>query len=213
MKRAVLGLDLDGTLISCEPKQTTLLRVAACAAGVALDAGSVWQRKRQGSSTAEALQALHLPTTVTKAILRVWLESIEEPQWLALDTVFPEAWVGLETMRRLGWELILISARRSPHWVWHQLDRLGLKPFLNEVIIVRPEEARARKCIAMQKTRCAAYVGDTESDAEAAKQAGIPFFGVTGGQRSGEFLTARSERNLAPDLFTHVENIAAVFSS
>src|SRR5690606_30206558 len=83
-----LCLDLDGTLITCEPRQSEVLRAAAKAVGYPVEPASIWALKREGASTAEALRATGVPEPIAARMMVHWLAWIEEPGWLSLDSPF-----------------------------------------------------------------------------------------------------------------------------
>ena len=51
-------LDFDGTLITCEPRQSAVLHSILIRYGVELDLKHLWEQKREGVSTLRALEAL-----------------------------------------------------------------------------------------------------------------------------------------------------------
>ncbi|MEM7733116.1 MAG: hypothetical protein AAF280_10075 [Pseudomonadota bacterium] len=182
--RPVLGIDLDGTVLDCRPRQQTVLAELYHEARPHLDA--IWQMKRDGVSTAKALMALDLDPGIGFA--QRWLDRIEQEDVLARDTVMAEAEVALARMRRRV-DLHLITSRQSRDGVMQTLVRLGLSGLFAhvEVVSTGPGAAKA-KAQHLRASRAVAHCGDSEVDGAAAQAAKLPFWAVTCGQRSGGFL-------------------------
>src|ERR1700677_3718654 len=106
-----LALDLDGTLISCEPRQSPVLSAALIRRKANADLKKIWERKREGDSTREALKKSGMGATLAQSIAEDWRRMIEEPVWLALDSVLPGVRETLNAMRKAGTQLWLITAR------------------------------------------------------------------------------------------------------
>lgn len=184
-----LALDLDGTLISCEPRQSAVLQAALAQVGAQADLIRAGQRKRAGDSTEQALVEQGLDKLVARRVAGAWRQMIEAPHWLAFDQVLPGVRETLHAMRAGGFKLRLLTARSRPEWVPQELARLGLAPLLDEVIVVPAERASEAKAAVLRESSPIAFFGDTESDWRASTAAGVPFYAVASGQRSAEFLT------------------------
>lgn len=197
---ATLVLDLDGTLITCANRQTTLACACATARGVRLDARGFWAAKRAGAPTRDAIVAQGVPEPVAAAIAGDWVSAIETPYWLALDALFEDVPAALASLRAAGMRCVLLTARTCPHWLYPQLARLGLVPLLDQVIVVPPDAASAAKAKALVTLRPTGFVGDSESDAAAARAAGTPYVALDRGQRSAEFLRGAGVATVVRDL-------------
>ncbi len=195
-----LALDLDGTLIGCEPRQSAVLQVVLARRGQPVDLGRAWELKRNGASTEQALVQLGLSPVVARQVAEEWRNSIEAPVWLGLDSVLGGVSEVLKDMRATGARLALITSRTRREWVPQQLERLGLSPWLDEVTVVSPENAVTRKAESLRRGSAVAFFGDTESDHRSALEADVPFFGVSCGQRSGAFLAKSGVKAVHHDL-------------
>jgi phosphoglycolate phosphatase-like HAD superfamily hydrolase len=184
----LLAFDLDGTLISCAPRQTTVLLVEANRLDVKVDTSRVWEGKRDGMSTLDAL--LHVGMSPSKAgqLSRNWRRHIEDPAWLALDSCFDDTLGVLCAARDKGYRLLLVTARTNPTWLRLQLLRLRLASFFDEVRVVSPRSARKEKANLLRRYSPLIYIGDTEVDVDAAACAQVPFFALDRGQRCRSFL-------------------------
>ena len=181
-------LDFDGTLITCEPRQSAVLHSILIRYGVELDLKHLWEQKREGVSTLRALEALGIKSDSARNITHEWQSMIEDPVWLGLDSELPGVSATISAIRETSTMLTLLTARSRPEWVKMQLNQLGLLNHFDKVIIVSPEHAVEEKAEALLKLRTDAFFGDTESDWRASLKAKTPFYAVSSGQRSGKFL-------------------------
>ena len=183
-----IALDLDGTLITCEARQTEVLRAAIRRRPAEVDPAAAWLAKREGASTAEALRAQGLTEPLAAEIADIWRSTVEEPAWLALDHLFPDTLAVLNQLREGGSTLLLVTARSHAHWVPIQLARLHLRELFDEVVVVPPATASVAKAGALKARRVERLVGDSEADLNAARQIGVPFVAIDRGQRSRRYL-------------------------
>jgi phosphoglycolate phosphatase-like HAD superfamily hydrolase len=116
---------------------------------------------------------------------------IEEPFWLGIDRVFPGVIEVLGAMKSCGAWLHLLTARSRPEWLFSQLRSLGLTEFVDKVTVVSPREAVEAKAAYLRESKPIAFFGDTETDFKSAGAACVPFFAVTTGQRSRQFLNGK----------------------
>ena len=184
-----LALDLDGTLITCEPRQSAVLHAAKVCVGAQFEVDRVWPLKRLGASTEQALVQIGVDSAVAKQVADHWQRMIEQPCWLALDSVQPGVFGVLDKMRAQAARLVLITARNRSEFVRPELSQLGLEKFFDGIIVVPPRTAAEAKATCLRQQATNAFFGDTESDWIAARTAGVPFYALTTGQRSASFLT------------------------
>jgi phosphoglycolate phosphatase-like HAD superfamily hydrolase len=190
----LLALDLDGTLIDARRRQLAVLRAVLAEApptGTEIDLDALWERKRDGDTTAAALVALGLPEESARAVASRWVERIEDEDELRRDELLPGVEDALTALAAAGVRPTVITARTHPDRVRRQFTALGLDRHCDGPHVVDPAEASTRKATSLRDLHAAAYVGDTESDAEAASLADLPFAAVATGQRSPAFLTRR----------------------
>lgn len=182
-----VAVDLDGTLITCEPRHSAVLQAALEARCLRADLTRVWEIKRAGSSTEAALFAAGLSHVDARVVAGEWKRMIEEPVWLALDRVLPGVPETLEEMRRTS-RLMLLTARGRREWLPQQLCRLNLGRFFDSISVVSPKHPVEEKARVLKEESVDAFFGDTESDLRAAALAGVTFCPVSSGQRDRNFL-------------------------
>jgi len=181
--KPVLAVDLDGTLVSCAPRHAALMRHVCRGDGLADDfIDRYWAAKREGASNLVALRGLGHPAPAARAA--AWARDIEHWPWLGFDRLLPGVAEALAARRH---RIIVLTARREPVFAHQQLDRLGLARWLDDVIVVPPTAAADAKARHLQALKPVAFVGDAETDATAARAAGLPFIAVECGMRSAAF--------------------------
>lgn len=198
-----LALDLDGTLISCEERQTGLLAELLGEVGLPLEiAGQAWLRKREGASTSAALQSLGLAPPLASSLASRWVEAIEEEAWLLYDRLLPGVLGVLERLHSEGFKLALVTGRRDGDALEDQLRHLDLRRRFDALHRVSPLDALHAKAAVFTALQPRAAIGDTEIDAQAAASASIPFAAVSTGQRSEAFLRRQGISAVYPSLAT-----------
>lgn len=197
---ATLILDFDGTLITCANRQAMLARACCAARCVRLDPRAFWAAKRQGIPTRTAVADQGVSKSIAADIASDWVDAIETPYWLAYDRIFDDVRTTLASLRATGRRCVLLTARARAHWLHLQLDQLGLTPLLDQVIVVPPSRASAAKAEALAALRPAGFIGDTDSDAAAARAANTPFVALDRGQHSASRLREAGVRTVVHDL-------------
>lgn len=181
-----IGLDLDGTLLDCQRRQTALLAALCHACMQELDADEYWRLKRQGYSNRAAMRSLGVDEKRNEALALLWEHAIEDIPWLGFDALLPGALETLCRWRAQGHTLHLLSARRNHVHAHQQLLVLGLDCF-DSVDFVDPFEQRAKQAM-LTALRLDVYIGDTERDAQCADDAGVPPRLVSSGLRDAMYL-------------------------
>lgn len=190
-KMPVIALDLDGTLIDCRERQSLLAASLCRAAGFELNLERFWSTKREGATTALALCSQGADTRFAERISRLWTSQIEGNAWLQMDRVLSDAMSALQDALKFGHKLHLVTARSQKHALHAQLRWLALQSLFDHVEVVSPQAAALNKAKYLMSSRPMAYIGDSESDAEAALAAKVRFLAVSCGQRSSGFLKNR----------------------
>jgi phosphoglycolate phosphatase-like HAD superfamily hydrolase len=206
LESPAVGVDLDGTVLDAEPRQVELMASLVDDPDLA---GAVragfWRLKRDGANSEAAMLRLGAEPARAAELARLWTEEVEEERWLALDRPLPGAVASLRDAAAAGVRLTVLTARRNPDRVRAQLEALDLGSWCARLEVVSPAAAAAEKAARLERLDCRAYVGDTESDGEAAARAGVEFAAVATGQRSASFLRERG--------FEPFESLAAAFAA
>lgn len=192
-----IGLDLDGTLITCRQRQVSLMRAIVRAHGFSLCPTTFWRAKSGGKNNKGALIECGFSGDLVEYFCKLWVESIETSAWLTLDSLMPDAYTLLNND---NFSLHLITARSNPRLLKLQLSSLGIDRYFSSVWVVSPIDSYRKKAAILRELKCEIHIGDSEVDLNAAKLAGCYFMGVEHGQRSRGFLTARGAPLVASGL-------------
>jgi phosphoglycolate phosphatase-like HAD superfamily hydrolase len=205
------GLDLDGTLIEAEARQTGLAVSLASELNLPqLAPAEFWRLKREGASTRGALISLGWQVDDAARLAEDWAARIEFPEWLLFDKPLPGVVESLSLLRSSGFRPVVVTARRDRYALGAQLDRLALSEHIADVIVVDPMEAVRGKATALLRLDAVGYVGDTETDAQAAADGGVPFAAVSTGQRSETFLRSRGIDSIHASLIQAIRFLVSV---
>lgn len=160
--------------------------------GRPLDSGRYWTLKRRGTGLAEILRKSEVAARWDDAFLERFVARIEAPSNLGLDRLFPGVKEVLETLRRQGDRLLLLSLRRSSDGFLQQVHDLGIASEFE-----RTRAGHGQSLGHLDKIQLirqagfslpAAVVGDTEADVLAARELGLAAIGVSSGLRNGAYL-------------------------
>jgi len=195
------AFDLDGTLITCRERQVAVARDVIGELGIgALDEARFWSEKRAGATTLAALREMGVDDGLARRAARDWAGRIEDPGYLEIDRPLPGAQTALERARNAGFEPVIVTARRDALEVARQVMRLDLLRSRANLFVVEPDRATDQKAETLSKVGAVAFVGDTEGDARAAADAGVPFAAVLTGQRDSDFLARHAGAQVHPNV-------------
>jgi len=195
IKSKTVIFDLDGTLIDGSGRHYAVYRDGvADFGGVALDKKTYWDLKRKKTRWPELLKASQLDPKVEEAFLEVFIPRIEDPHYLAMDTLFPGALRVLEYFKKRA-TLYLMSLRRNEDNLVNQLVNLGIEPYFDRVLCGHSETNGYDKKIALIASLLipknhGVIIGDTEADIIAGQKTGLCTVAVTSGVRDEMSLIA-----------------------
>jgi phosphoglycolate phosphatase-like HAD superfamily hydrolase len=204
-----LAFDLDGTLISAESKQAGLLKAVCARYGIALDLRKIWPLKRNGLSNLRLLLDLGVENDLARQIARAWQQEIESPYWLMLDVPMVDAVATLLRVRAADYQSVIVTARNNRSLLQQQLVRTALLSHVDRVFCVPTNDSASAKADVLASLGPMALFGDTEVDHAAAQLAGVPFYAVSTGLRSGDFLRANGASTVSASLGAAVDLFAA----
>ncbi len=204
--------DLDGTLLDVSRRHYSVYReILSRWTRAPLPFADYWALKRTKTPLRDVL-ARSGAEDLLESFGRVWLELIERPDYLEMDSMVARARDVLERLReshRLG----LVTLRQSPGALARQLRSLRLDELFQAVLVAgdarTDTSSKARLIAAHQPPRGGWLVGDKEADIEAARALGLHSCAVTWGLRSRDFLRALRPEALADG----VEEIPEVVSA
>lgn len=198
-----LILDLDGPLLDGRLRHyTCYCRILERHGYAPLDVETYWQMKRARVNRHQQLAASEAGA-IYDQFLREWMETIEEPELLALDRVQPGALETLRDWKRQERRLVLATARNHAPSLQAQLETVGLADLLDEVVVTSHSEGGAGKARQVERAigdgqaAHSLWIGDTEMDVEAARAFGCPIWALSCGLRTADYL-----RSLAPDFLS-----------
>jgi phosphoglycolate phosphatase-like HAD superfamily hydrolase len=184
--------DLDGTLLSCEEKQKFVLYsiIKSLRPNEEFNNERLnywWNLKRNGMSTERALITMGFPSA--RKVSEQWRRIIEENVWSYLDSPYSDSLLTLKLLQSYHMlEITILTARKNGTQVQQSLYRFGFINFIDEYLVVDPYSVVFEKAMVLKKIRPLLYVGDTESDYQAARESGVRFIALSRGQRSRSFL-------------------------
>ncbi len=196
-------LDLDGTILDGH------LRHYACYQQICdkydwprMSLVDYWQAKRERTDPWHRTSVSEASLN-SETLRKEWLDRIERPAVLALDSLHPGALEKLEEWHDQGLRLALATSRRFPDRLRHQLVRLRLDSFWHCVVTSDPGRGGAGKAQHVREKipdvspeHCL-WIGDTEADIEAARAFGCRIWSVSCGLRTSSYLTS-----LSPDFLS-----------
>lgn len=188
MKKSVIGIDLDGTIVDSFGRHKKLLfdiikNIDSNFKENELD--DFQSFKRNGYSTEQYLR--HKQHSDIECINNKWVENIETPIYLEMDKLYSFTYEFLEATFD-SYLLYLVTARKNEQGVIELLKKFNMVKYFTEIIIVKPGQGAANRKAEETIDKNIRYViGDTETDYKWAKLIKAEFFAVNYGFRSKEW--------------------------
>lgn len=199
-------IDLDGTILDGR------LRHYQCYSDILSERGFVpmpidkyWEMKRNRTDRHKQL-AVSGADNIYDEFLSSWLSRIEEKEYLQLDRLQTAAVEKISEWKASGTTLILITMRNNKNNLFWQLSLFELLPLFDRVVAVGNTEAAGDKAGAVMSYVDAAdrgsilWIGDTETDINAARLIGVKVCAVYGGLRTPEYLAELKPDFIVSDL-------------
>lgn len=193
--------DLDGTLITCENKQKFVLySVMKSIGGIEIEKlDKWWDIKRNGNSTEHALNKLNISNA--NFIAERWEKLIENFTYCLLDKPFIDS---LSTLKYLKAEhelyIVILTSRYNKFQVFQTIYRFGFNKYIDDLIVVKPNETVNKKETFLKRINPLMYIGDSELDHLAALNSNTRFIALSRGQRSTFFLKNNAVSQIENDL-------------
>jgi phosphoglycolate phosphatase-like HAD superfamily hydrolase len=180
--------DLDGPILDGKNRHYQCYKsIIEEGGGSPLPIEDYWQMKRAKINRKIILEASGY-TLSYDVFFNTWLQRIEQPEYLALDELKPDA---ADTLRTWSskWPVFLVTARQSENNLLQELSSLGILQYFHQILCCdfRTKEGKYSR-IRDIPFDDAVFVGDTEDDYATASKCGIPFLAITTGLREPRYL-------------------------
>ncbi len=186
--------DLDGTLLDIRRRHHACYRSILREAGFsALRAGVYWRLKRRGTEQSEILRKTGAERYVMGFRTR-WLRRVEAAELLALDRLQPGARGVLRQLHDRPVKVLVATMRQNRTAAIRQLRDLSIAEYVDLVVTCPGQGGGEDKALAVLEGAAGLlpaktlWIGDTESDAEAAATLGCRLVLVGCGVRNTSFL-------------------------
>jgi phosphoglycolate phosphatase len=189
-----LIFDLDGTLIDSRLRLYHLFQQLVPASKLSHE--SYWAFKQDKVSNENILASeFGFDAAAIERFVADWLERIEAPEFLALDKNFPCMHEALDRLSKRA-RLHVCTARQHLQPAVDQLDRLGLLPYFDSVMVTEQSRGKEELIASVSSLGPQDWIlGDTGKDIQVGQALGIKTCAVLSG-----FLSEKSLRPYGPDL-------------
>lgn len=202
-------LDLDGPLLDGKERHYHCYRGILERFGykpIGID--EYWEKKRALVNRRDLLK-MSGAEEIYDDFLAAWLAMIESPDMLALDKVQEGAVDCLRSWKEQGIQLTLVTLRKDKQALEGQLKLMGLRQFLDVVLVCDPAEGGEGKADAVRSIfqgkllkEHTLWIGDTEADWEAGNSLGVDVVLVANGLRDQEYLATLKGALVVPSINT-----------
>lgn len=187
--------DLDGTLINSKPRLYNLFQLLVPSSTLSYDEYWAFKENKITHEKILANQFGYQEAAIAQFV-KQWMDLIETPAFLALDTNFPGIHDTLAGLSEQA-QLLVCTARQHRKPVLEQLERLGLLPFFSHVLVTERRHSKddliRHQCPELNGNDW--MIGDTGEDVKVGKSLQIKTCAVLSG-----FLNKQSLMPYAPDL-------------
>lgn len=190
-----IGVDLDGTLISCKEKHVCLMASLLKAYNIKINMDVFWALKRKGFSNIKALNFFNLDNEVLKKINNQWVDMVENLEWLNMDKPLDGVFEFLSDIRDSKSSLHLISARNNVSNALIQIKSLNLYKYFDTVSFINIKNNEKKSDIFFS-IGIDVYIGDTEYDYVMCVESNVKSILVSTGMRDFDFCKRFNENTL-----------------
>lgn len=179
-------IDLDGTLLNSRERLYFLFKTLVPECDLCIN--DYWDLKRAKFTHKQILSKRYGYTDEKMARFEIlWLDLIEEKNWLDKDVLFAGVSEHLQTLGKVA-DLYLLTARQRPEMVKQQLDRFELNGFFVGTFVTGGKLRKDELVAGLPLTDDDWIIGDTGHDIEVGKRLGIRTASVSSGFLSRESL-------------------------
>jgi phosphoglycolate phosphatase len=184
-------LDLDGTIIDTSERQyhvylDSVTAIGSVSTGRCPEKSTFWAKKRSGKSTVEILPK-SFPSSLVEEFREEWRSRIEQREYLRYDEFHQGAQDALYQLKRQDIRLLLATNRTMTENAYWQLDELGISDLFEATYVIPHDRETKSERLKREETNFpggSVFIGDSESDIEAARRLGITSIAVESGVRS-----------------------------
>lgn len=185
VERPIVAFDWDGTLLDSRKRHKIVMDFVLNKFGINIDTSDLVEFKRQGKNNIDFLISKGIDERLAKEIQGEWIKNIEKPEFLEADKLYPDAVELLEEYSKDN-DLILVTARSNAELVKQQINKSNVAQYFKDIFVVPSgQTASDEKAKILKAQNAVLMVGDTASDAQAAKKAGLSFKFYENGFHSG----------------------------
>jgi phosphoglycolate phosphatase len=189
-----LIFDLDGTLIDSRLRLYRLFQELVPQSNLTYE--RYWAFKKNKVSNQAILETkFAFDPAAIEVFVKDWMDRIEAPEYLSLDKNLPRMHQALKNLRKQA-KLHVCTARQAKQPVYYQLERLGLLPYFDNIMVT--EQSRGKEELVAKIPDLERHnwiIGDTGRDIQVGKMLGLKTCAVLTG-----FLNEESLRGYEPDL-------------
>lgn len=192
-----LIFDLDGTLIDSRQRLYRLFQRLVPESKLSFE--SYWELKRDQVSNEIILASeFGYDAVAIKSFVANWMDLIEEPDYLALDTLIPCIQDSLDKLREDA-SVHVCTARQHRTLVVGQLSRLGLLGYFDSVMVTEQRRSKEELIENLPNLGPSDWIiGDTGKDIQVGQALGLNTCAVLSGFMNEERLKAYNPRLILP---------------
>jgi len=183
--KPVIVLDFDGTVVDFSERSYRCYQYCLQRMEIPdpLDFTAYWNRKRARTSMHDILGPYASRLDEYHAL---WMEQIENPNFLKFDRLFPGTKSWLEKARE-AYDLFLVTRRQFRDRLLNEMESLGIRDLFSRILVAsgtgKSKDAELQMQSGYASLSLVAWIGDTEDDRVAARNLSIPFLFVASGVR------------------------------
>lgn len=175
VERPVVAFDWDGTLLDSRERHKAVMDYVLSEFNIKIDTSDLVEFKSNGKNNIDYLISKGITESVANKVQQEWIQHIEKEEFLKIDKLYPETHNILQKYAKNN-DLILITARSNADAAKKQIKEEGVAEYFKEIFIVSPEkDVSIKKAEILKQQKAILMIGDTISDAKAAKIAEIDF--------------------------------------
>lgn len=187
-----IAFDLDGTLLDSRKRHEIVMKEVLKNHSVELDVSDLVSFKSYGNNNIEWLLSKNVSENEAKEINKEWISLIENEEYLKNDVLYPDVIKVLKNLSKEN-DLFLITARNNKANVVSQIRNLGIAQYFKNIYVVSSSFGTAAlKSEKLRENFINIFIGDTESDYEAALIADCKFEAVSYGFRNKVYWEKRN---------------------